>query len=316
MEKNTEKITFKKFYAQRYLQAVALAGVLYILIFSYLPMFGIIIAFKNYRFEPGFWGIITSPWVGLKHFSEFYNDFVFWEVINNTLILSILKITFSFPVPIFLAIMFNEVRISKIKRIVQTISYLPYFISWTVVSAILFSFFNTQDGLVNQVLRNLNLVQSGIGFLFEPSYFRPMMVFSDIWKNSGWWTTIFLAAISGVDPTSYEAAIIDGAGRLQRIRYITFPSILGAVMVVLILNLGSLFGGGLGGSNFEQSYLLGNTVNKSVSLIIQTYSLDMGLRLGRYSYATAIGFAQSVISLFLIYGSNSISKKLTNTGIF
>lgn len=312
----SKRITWKKYRKQGYLQIIAIIGTLYMIVFSYLPMMGIILAFKNYRFSPGIMGIINSENVGFKYFIEFSQDYEFWNVIRNTLVLSILKILFTFPVPIMLAIAFNEVSNLKVKRIVQTVSYLPYFISWVIVSTIMFSFFNTQDGLINQMIVKFGIVDKPLEFLVDPKYFRSLMVVSDIWKNSGWWAIIFLAAIAGVDATLYEAAIVDGAGRIQRIYHITLPAIKGAIMIVLILSLGGLLGGGLGGSNFEQSYLLGNQVNKSVSNILQTYALTLGLRQGRYSYASAIGLAQSIISLILIYGSNYTSKKLTKVGLF
>lgn len=303
-----------KFKAQGMLQVFALMGVLYLIVFNYLPMFGIILAFKDYHIVTGIKGFFTSKWVGLRWFNEFFNDIEFWPVVRNTIVLSILKLIFTFPVPIILALVLNEVRNNKIKRITQTASYLPHFVSWVVVSGMIFSFGNVQDGLLNQVRIAIGL--KPISILSDPKYFMTMCVISSVWKEMGWWTIIFLAAIAGIDPTLYEAAVVDGAGRLRRIWNITLPQIKGTIIIVLILSLGDLFGGGLGGSNFDQAYLLGNTVNHSVSEILQTYTLNMGLAEGRFSYATAIGLIQSVISLALIYFSNLIAKKTSGYGLF
>jgi len=301
---------------QKYIQAFTLMGIIFLLIFAYIPMVGIIIAFKDYKLTSGFAGYFTSKWVGFKYFIEFYNDVYFWPIIRNTLVLSLLKLIFTFPAPIIFAIILNEVRQNKIKRVVQTVSYLPHFISWAVVAGLLFSFLNQQTGLINQLLVSLKLVDEPISFLADPKYFWAICVISDVWKEMGWWTIIFLAAIVGVDQEIYQASIVDGAGRLQRIWHITLPSIKETIIVVLILSLGSLLGGGLGGSNFEQAYLLGNTVNYSVSNILQTYTMTIGLSKGRYSYAAAMGLIQSVISLVLVYSSNYISKRISGSGLF
>lgn len=307
---------WKRLEAQSFYQIGALLGIAFLLVFSYIPMFGILIAFKDYRISSGIPGFFTSEWVGLKWMAEFYQDINFWQIIRNTVAISVLKLVFTFPVPILFALILNEVRKQGIKRVAQTVSYLPHFISWVVVSGLLFSFLNVENGLINRFLVDLGVVAEPISFLSDPDYFWPLLVASDIWKEMGWWTIIFLAAIVGVDPSLYEAAIVDGASRMQRILYVTLPSIRGTIIIVLILSIGNLFGGGLGGSNFEQAYLLGNPVNNSVSEILQTYTLEMGLAQGRYSYATAIGFIQSVLSLMLIYLSNFLSKRMTGIGLF
>lgn len=301
---------------QKYLQIFTLLGIVFLIIFAYIPMVGIIIAFKDYKITSGFSGFFTSKWVGFKYFIEFYNDVYFWPIIRNTLVLSLLKLVFTFPAPIIFALILNELRNEKIKKVVQTVSYLPHFISWAVVAGLLFAFLNQQTGLINQMLVSLKLVDGPISFLADPKYFWAICVISDVWKEMGWWTIIFLAAIVGVDQEIYQASIVDGAGRLQRIWYITLPSIKDTIIVVLILSLGSLLGGGLGGSNFEQAYLLGNTVNYDVSNILQTYTMTVGLTKGRYSYAAAMGLIQSVISLILVYSSNYLSKKISGSGLF
>ncbi|MCI9226126.1 MAG: sugar ABC transporter permease [Acutalibacter sp.] len=291
-------------------------GVAFLLVFCFVPMFGIIIAFKDYKLTQGILGFFTSDWVGLKWFSEFYHDLVFWPTIRNTISMSLLKLVFTFPVPIIFALAVNEVRISPVKRTVQTISYLPHFISWVVVSGMLFSFLNEQNGLLNQALLGMGVIDKPISFLSGPQYFLPIVVISDIWKEMGWWAIIFLAAITSVDLSMYEAAKVDGAGRLKQIWHITLPSIKGTIVIVLIMSIGNLFGGGISGSNFDQAYMLGNVANNSVSEILQTYTLKMGLSQGRFSYATAISLMQSIISLILVSSSNWVSNKLTGTGLF
>jgi len=294
----------------------AFIGLAFLIVFSYLPMFGIIIAFKEYKISSGVSGIFSSKFVGLKYFVEFCTDYRFGELVRNTLVLSTLKLVFAFPAPIILAIMISEAGNSFFKRLVQTASYLPNFISWILVYGISTALFSESFGVVNQVLKNLGIIEKGIPFLTRPDLFWVMAVVLSIWKSSGWWAIIFLAAISNIDPKLYEAAICDGAGRLKRIWYITLPGIKGAIITVLILSLGSFLGGGMVGSNFEQSFLMGNNVNNSTSEIIQTYAFKMGMAQGRFSYATAVDLMQSVISITLIFISNAVAKKITGEGLF
>lgn len=301
---------------QKYAHMFVLTGMLIVFIFQYLPMFGILMAFKQYSITSGIKGIFTSQWVGLKYFVEFFNAYNFEQMVKNTIGISLLKLVFTFPVPILLAIMLNEVRSRFFKRFVQTVSYFPHFISWIVVSGLLVIFFSTNSGIVNDALLSLGIIDEPIALLSDPDYFWGLAVGSAMWKEAGWWTIIFLAAISGLDPSQYEAAEIDGAGRMKRIWHITLPGIRGTIVVVLILAVGSLLGGGLVGSNFEQSYLLGNVMNNEKSEILQTYAFKMGLAQGRYAFATAIDLLQSLIAIVLVFGSNYISKKTTKSGLF
>ncbi len=310
--RRSEANTFKK---QLPLQLFVLAGIVYIFIFSYIPMFGIIMGFKNYDIVMGIKGIFTSEWVGFKYFIEFFNDYNFGLLMKNTIFISVLKMIFTFPLPIIFAIMINEIRTIRFKKMVQTASYLPHFISWVVISGISFRFFSN-DGILNTIMKNLNLTDKPTGFLTNPDLFWGLIISLDVWKELGWWTIIFLAAITGVSQDIYESATIDGAGRLKRIWYITLPCIKPTIVVVLILALGNLFGGGLSGSNFEQCFLLGNTMNSSASSIIQTYVFKVGLAQGRYAYATAVGLIQSVISLVLILTSNFFAKRISGSGLF
>jgi len=279
-------------------------------------MVGIIIAFKSYDFLDGFSGFFTSPWVGLKHFREFVTDFRFANIMTNTLAISILKTVFAFPMPILFAIALNEIRFVKFKRTLQTVSYFPHFISWVVVSGLAFALFSTESGVVNQFLLETGLIERPIPVLTDPDLFWPLAVVSDIWKGMGWWAIIFIAAIAGIDQNLYEAAEIDGAGRLARIRHVTLPGIRGAIVVVLVLSLGNLLGGGVSGSNFEQAYLLGNAINNERSEIIQTFVVKMGLRDGRFDFAAAVGLMQALISLILILTSNRIAKRVSGSALF
>lgn len=293
-----------------------LLGIAFLAIFSYTPMFGILMAFKDYKVTSGVSGIFTSSWVGLKYFKELVNDYNFSNLVRNTLAISILKLVFSFPVPILFALMLNEVRRSFLKRFIQTVSYLPHFVSWVVVMGISYAFFSTETGLVNDVLQSVGLIDKPIDILTNPDSFWGLAVSTAIWKEAGWWTIIFLAAIAGIDPGLHEAAEIDGAGRLKRIWHITLPGIQSAIVVVLILSVGSMLGGGLVGSNFEQSMLLGNALNHEKSQIIQTYAFNIGLAQGRFAFATAIDLLQSVISVALVLSSNYLAKRFSNTSLY
>lgn len=306
----------KRFWKQRYMQLFVLIGVLWLFVFSYVPMVGLIISFKKYDIIDGFSGMFTSQWIGFKYFIELFTDYNFPLIMKNTICISILKLIFTFPVPIIFAIMLNEVKNSKIKRIVQTASYLPYFISWVVVSGFTIQFLNTQYGIINRLLLHFNIIEEAQSFLTSPNYFWGIAVITGIWKEMGWWAIIFLAAIAGINPSLYEAATIDGAGRIQKIFYVTLPSIRPTITVILILALGNLIGGGMGGSTFEQSYLLGNAGNHEASDVIQTYAFRVGLSSGRYAYATAVGLFQSIISLVLVFTSNKVSKKVSGSGLF
>ena len=307
---------FRKFGRQIELQAFALTGVIYLLVFSILPMFGIIIAFKSYKLTSGVAGIFSSDWVGLKYFKEFFTDYRFGELLRNTIALSTLKMIFAFPVPILLAILISECRCNPFKRLIQTASYLPNFVSWVLVYGISNALLAQNSGALNQLMVKLGILEKGIPFLTDPDLFWGLSVALSIWKSSGWGAIIFLAAISGIDSTLYEAASIDGAGRLKRIWHITLPGIKGSIVTVLILSIGSFLGGGMVGSNFEQSFLMGNTVNNATSEIIQTYAFKMGMAQGRFSYATAVDLVQSMISILLVIISNKVAKKVSGEGLF
>ena len=298
------------------LQLFALTGILYLLIFSYFPMFGIIIAFKKYSIISGISGFFTSPWVGVKHFREFFTDYRFPNLLRNTLAICSLKLLFAFPVPILFAVMINEIHNHTFKRVVQTVSYFPHFISWVVITGMLMNLFSINNGAVNQLLLAWGWIKVPLSIMIDPDAYWALAVISDVWKETGWWSIIFLAAIADIDQNLYEAAYIDGAGRRKCIRYITLPAIKGSMIVVLILALGSFLGGGLSGSNFEQSLLLGTPLNNSRSEIIQSYSFKVGLTEGRFDYAAAVDLIQSLISVTLVFCSNAVSRKISGSSLF
>jgi putative aldouronate transport system permease protein len=306
------------FWRQRYLQMFALAGMAFIIVFNFIPMFGIVISFEDYKITTGipgmFRNLFNGNWVGLKWMKEFFTDYNSGAIIKNTIVMSVVKLIFTFPLPILLALMLNEIKIAPVKKLVQTVSYLPYFISWVIVAGFC-QIFLQSNGVINSLLKVLGATDS-IAFFQYPKYFLPIAVITSIWKDMGWWAILFLASITGVDPTLYEAANIDGAGRLQRIWHVTMPAIKGTITIVLILALGNLLGGGLSGSNFEQSWLLGTAGNNQVSEIIQTYVMKMGLSKQRYSYAAAIGLIQSAVSVTLVLVSNFAAKKVSGEGLF
>ena len=308
---------WRRFRAQGLLQFFAVMGFVYLVIFNFTPMFGLQIAFRDYKPAMGLSGFFNAPVTsdnGFYHFLAFFRNPDFFIVMRNTVCLSLLKLLFSFPLPILFAIAINEMRGTRMKRVVQTVSYLPHFISWVIVYGLAFTLLNTSNGVVNEILEKLGYVKKQ--FLTDASLFWPMAVITDVWKEMGWWSIIFLAAITGIDLEQYESAKVDGASRLQSIWYITLPNIKSTMAVVLILAVGSLMSGGMGGSNFDQSYLFGNPLNYSRSVTLPYHIYFMGLAKMRFSYATAAGLFQSVISLILVLSSNAISTKVSGHGFF
>jgi len=287
-------------------------GMLFLLIFSIIPMFGLSMAFRDYRIGDGFMGMFTGDWVGLRHFREFIGYRRFGQLLRNTLVISSLKLLFGFPLPIIFAIMLSEMRGKRYKRVVQTVSYLPHFMSWVVVSGIMFSLLSANRGVVNELLLHWGIIESPLLWLMMPQYYYGVAVVSELWKATGWNAIIYLAAIAGIDPGMYESAQIDGAGRLRRIWHITLPSIKGTMSILLILAIGGI----LSSAGFEQSMLLGNPMNISRSEIIELYVFRVGLGQMRYSFAAAAGMFQSVISLILVLVANTAAKKLSGSSLF
>lgn len=301
---------FRRFMRQWDLQAMILPGVVFMVLFCYVPIFGNIIAFQEFDIIKGMFG---SPWVGMKQFRAFWTDDTFWMSLKNTLILSGIKFPFTFLAPIFFAIVLNEVAVSPLKRLTQTASYLPHFLSYVIVCTLAIIILGP-SGIVNKQLTASG--NKAIGFLDDPGIFRGMATGLDLWKETGWNAIIYLAGISSINPELYEAAMIDGATRMQRIRHITFPSILWTIMMLFILNFGSLLSGGPVGSNFDQSYLLGNPFNHDTSYVLNHYVLDLGMGLMRYSFSTAMNLFQSAVSMILLVSANFIVGKLTDNSLF
>jgi putative aldouronate transport system permease protein len=300
---------FRQFWKQRYLQLMIIPVIIWLFLFKYLPILGVQIAFKDYRFVDGIWG---SSWSGLDNVREVLSDVNIYRVTRNTLGISWLKLIFNFPMPIIFALLLNEVRNVKFKRVVQTVSYFPHFIAYSIVAVLITLWLSPSAGFVNKVLVGLGLVDKPILFLGRANMFWWIIVVVDIWKNIGWGSIIYLAAITGIDQNLYEAATVDGAGRFKQMLHITLPSIRPTIIALFILSVGNIFHG----ANFDLCYLLGNTLNITRSDILDTYVLRMGISLGRFSYATAVGLLLSLISMSLVLAANTISKRTLGEGLF
>lgn len=297
----------RRLYGQRHLQVMALLGVLWIVVLNYVPMYGIVIAFKDFNITAP---ISAAPWVGLEHFKAFLEDDSLADVVKNTIGMSVLKLLFGFPLPIVFALFLNELRSVRYKKAVQTISYLPHFLSWVILGGILATWL-ADVGIVNRLLLAMNLIEEPISYLAEPGYFWTIIVTSDIWKELGWSAIIYLAAISGVSPEMYEAATIDGAGRFQKMIYVTLPAIKGTITILFVLAVSGILN-----SNFDQILVLKNQLNESASNVVDVYVYQVGLKQSRFSYATAVGLLKSFISLALLLSANYITKRLNNTSLF
>lgn len=298
---------WRRFIAQRHLQTMALLGVAWMIIFNYIPMYGVIIAFKEFNIVKS---ISEAPWVGLSHFKEFLQDESLVDVIRNTLGISLIKLFIGFPLPIIFALFLNEVRSVRFKKWIQTISYLPHFLSWVVLGGILATWL-ADIGIINNILLALNLIDQPITYLAEPSYFWTIVISSDIWKELGWSAIIYLAAISGVSPEMYEAATIDGAGRFQKMWFVTLPAIKSTISILFILAVSGVLS-----SNFDQILVLRNSLNDSASNVIDYYVYYTGILSGRFSYSAAVGLLKSVIALILLLIANQVSKKINDTSLF
>ncbi|SFM30074.1 putative aldouronate transport system permease protein [Paenibacillus sp. 1_12] len=301
------KMTFilKDLKRNKYIYMMLLPVLAYYGIFQYGPMYGLQIAFKDYSPGLGIWG---SEWVGFQHFKEFFNGFYFWRLIKNTLLINIYELLFAFPAAIILALLLNEIRSSMFKRIVQTVSYLPHFISIVVVVGMMVDFLS-RDGLINQLLVIIGF--ESIVFLREPEWFRFLFVSSGVWQGIGWGSIIYLAAMANIDPTLYEAAKMDGAGRWKQTLHITIPGIMPTIVILLILNMGSMLSVGS-----EKVLLMYNPSTYSTADVISTYVYRKGILEASYSYTAAVGLFNSVISFILIVSANSISKRFSDNKLW
>lgn len=292
----------------KYLYLFILPGVIWFLVFCYQPMYGIIIAFKDYDVGKG---VFASQWVGFKHFIDFFNDPNFADIMKNTLSISLLKLFFGFPAPIILALLLNEVRNVLFKRITQTISYLPYFVSWVVIAGIWYELFTVDDGgIINTFLMNLGLIQEPVFWFGESKFFWGFVVLTDIWKNIGFSSIIYLAALAGINSEIYEAAYIDGAGKWQQTWHITLPGIRPTILLLFIFGIGGLLNAG-----FDQIFVMQNPAVADVGEIIDTYVVKQGIFQAKYELGTAIGIFKSVIGMILLFTTNFVIKLCGEEGI-
>jgi putative aldouronate transport system permease protein len=296
----------RKLKRDKYLYFLAIPGMIFFLVFKYIPIWGILIAFQEYSPVRGMLG---SPWVGFAHFERFFANDQFWLLFRNTLMINLLNLTLFFPLPILFALLMNELKSVVYKRIVQSIVYLPHFLSWVIIAGLTFILLSMSRGLVNEVLVNMGMEK--IQFLNDPDLFWIMLTVQSIWKETGWGTIIFLAAIAGTDPQLYEAAKMDGANRLRQMWHVTLPSIRNVIVVLLILRLGHMMDIG-----FEQVFLMYNGAVSNVAEVFDTYVYRVGVQQGQFSFSTAVGLFKSAIGFILVVLSNWLAKKFGDEGIY
>jgi len=295
-----------KFNRSKYLLLLFLPALIYYILFKYVPMFGILISFKDYNAFKGIW---ASDWVGLKYYTLFFESPDMWKLVRNTILLGAYKIIFGFPAPIILALLLNEMRHQIVKRFAQSISYLPHFISNVVVVSMMFLFLSPSNGIVNHLVEWLGY--ESINFMQNENYFRTLYVLSEIWQHVGWETIIYLAALSAIDPQLYEAARVDGANRWQQMRSITIPGIGAAIIILFILNVGQVLDIG-----FEKVLLMLNPSIYQTADVLSTYVYRTGIQAMNYSYGTAIDLFTSVVNLVFILSANWISRKVSSTSLW
>ena len=295
-----------KFWKYKEYYLLLLPALLYVIIFCYGPLYGLQIAFKNYM---GSKGILGSSWVGFRHFKDFFGSFNFWTLIKNTLAISLYTLVVSFPIPILTALILNELKSSKLKRFSQTVLYAPHFISTVVLVGMITVMFSKSTGVVNYVRELLGLKR--YYFLGEPGAFRHLYVWSGVWQNTGWNAIIYIAALSAVDTNLHEAAALDGATRLQRIRYVNLPCIMPTIIITLVMAVGNIAAVG-----YEKVYLLQNELNLSVSEVISTYVYKRGIISAIYSFSAAVGLFNNIINVIMLLLANTISGKVSDTGLF
>ncbi|MDD7270856.1 MAG: ABC transporter permease subunit [Spirochaetales bacterium] len=288
------------------LMVLCILPVAYFIIFYYVPMYGVQIAFKDFKAIKGIWG---SPWVGLKHFKRFFNSSQFWPLLKNTLALSFMQLLIGFPVPIILAILLNQMRNKKYKKFVQSVVYCPHFISIVVLTSMLYIFLSPRNGIINTMIKALG--GESIFFLGEAKYFRGVFVASGVWQNAGWNAIIYISALAGISPDLYEAAEIDGANKWQRIWHIDLPGILPTMVMMFIMEIGKVMNLG-----FQKAYLMQNAQNLATSEIISTYIYKVGLINAQYSYSAAINLFNNVINIILLISCNYLAKKITKNSLW
>jgi len=297
---------WKRIVKGKYIYLLAMPGFLFLLLFKFVPMWGLLLAFQNYS---PFKGILGSQWVGLKHFADLMGDANFYRMLRNTLLINLFGLVFYFPLPVFLALMVNEVRHELFKKINQSLVYMPHFLSWVIIASMTFFILSTDIGIVNKLLNTFGLTP--IPFLTQSSYFWGLITAQTIWKEAGWGTIIFLAAIAGVDPQRYEAAVVDGASRFRQIWHITLPAIRPTIVVLLILRLGHMADVG-----FEQVLLMMNPLVREVGEVFDTYAYTQGILRGQFSIGVTVGLFKGVVGLVFVVTANYIVKKLGYEGIY
>ncbi|AVR00191.1 sugar ABC transporter permease [Oceanobacillus iheyensis] len=305
-KKLPKKKTNKKILQNWQLYIFILPAFLYFLIFHYIPMYGVQIAFKNFVPTLGIWG---SEWVGLEHFTRFFESYYFWDLIKNTLGISVYELAVGFPLPIILALALNEAKDGLYKRTVQTVTYAPHFISVVVMAGMIIAFLSPATGIINHAIQLVGF--EPIAFMSDPDWFKTVYVMSGVWQSTGWGTIIYLAALAGVDPQHHEAAIVDGASRFQRIWHINIPAIVPTMVILLIMNVGNIMAMG-----FEKILLLQNPLNLESSNVIATFVYQAGLLDAQYSFAAAVGLFNAVINAILLITVNQIAKKTSETSLW
>ena len=296
----------KELRRNKWLYVLVAPGFLYFAVFKLLPMWGIVIAFQDYQ---PFLGIRGSDWVGFENFTTFFSNPDFFRLLRNTLVLAIYDLVFFFPAPILIALLLNEVRFHWFKRTVQTLVYVPHFVSMVIIASITYVFLTPQGGVLYEMIAWIT--GRPVDVLSNPDTFRPLIIGQMMWKEMGWGTIIFLAALAGVDTEQYEAAVVDGAGRMRRMWHVTLPAIRATIVILLILRLGNFLDTG-----FEQIYLMTNSLNRDVADVFDTYVYTVGITQGAFSYSTAVGLFKSLVGIVLVLGSNHIAKKFGHSGIY
>jgi len=296
----------QRYWDARYLLVLFIPGMLFFLIFKYLPIYGMVIAFQDYNFFDGMFG---SPWVGFQHFEDMFKTPSFWEVFRNTLVISFLQFLFGFPAPIIFALLLNEVVHLRSKKFFQTVSYLPHFVSWVILAGLFVQFLSPSTGPINVLITALG--GKPIYFMADPAWFVQVLVVTEVWKSIGWGSIIYLAALSSIDPELYEAAAMDGANRWQKMWRITLPSLAPVITVMLILAIGKLVN-----DNFDQIYNMYNPAVYGVADVLSTYIYRKGLADMEYSFATAVGLFKNVIAFGMVIAANWAAKKISDNGIW
>ena len=301
-----KKSLWLRMWKERWLYLFMLPGLLFFVIYKYVPMWGILMAFQKYQPHLGVFG---SEWVGLRHFERFFSEPQFWILLRNTLYIALLDTGIFFPLTIILALMLNELRSEIFKRSLQTLVYIPHFLSWVVVVGISYILLTTEGGIINELLVLFGAEK--VQFLMSEFWLRPLIIIQMIWKDAGWGTIIFLAALAGVNPSLYEAARIDGANRWRLLWHITLPGIRSVIIILLILRLGSFIDLG-----FEQIFLMVNALNREVGEVFDTYVYYVGMQQGQFSYSAAVGLFKSIVGLILVLSANWTAKKLGEEGVY